>query len=191
MSGPRHTPDHRGKCLTSRSNLHGPKATSVGTPDPTVIRVAKSRYHDLIGTPGDATVSFVRERSSSVIWRDHLVRVLGQHGAAPLWPLFRVAKSKRLKATACRVAIRWSTPLWPRIAAGRCARAAMASGCRTLGWGRTERLTHWRGSGFRRAPAVRWRGRADPFRAFGGLKGATTRLTAPAYWKFESTPLQR
>jgi hypothetical protein len=26
---------------------------------------------------------------------------------------------------------------------------------------------------------------------FGGIKGATTRLTAPAYWKFESGPLQR
>jgi len=35
------------------------------------------------------------------------------------------------------------------------------------------------------------RGRPDPSRAFGGIKGATTRLTAPAYWKFESSPLQR
>src|SRR5215471_20025473 len=30
-----------------------------------------------------------------------------------------------------------------------------------------------------------------PSRAFGGIKGATTRLTAPAYWKFESIFLQR
>jgi hypothetical protein len=35
------------------------------------------------------------------------------------------------------------------------------------------------------------RGRPDPSRAFGGIKGATTRSTAPAYWKFESSPLQR
>jgi hypothetical protein len=28
-------------------------------------------------------------------------------------------------------------------------------------------------------------------RAFGGIKGSTTRLTAPAYWKFESSPLQQ
>ena len=35
------------------------------------------------------------------------------------------------------------------------------------------------------------RGRTDPSRAFGGIKGATTRLTAPAYWKFESSPLLR
>ena len=35
------------------------------------------------------------------------------------------------------------------------------------------------------------RGRTYPSRAFGGIKGATTRLTAPAYWKFESRPLQR
>jgi len=35
------------------------------------------------------------------------------------------------------------------------------------------------------------RGRTDPSRAFGGIKGATTRLTALAYWKFESSPLQR
>jgi len=35
------------------------------------------------------------------------------------------------------------------------------------------------------------RGRPDPSRAFGGIKGATTRSTAPAYWKFESSPLQQ
>ena len=35
------------------------------------------------------------------------------------------------------------------------------------------------------------RRRTDPSRIFGGLKGATTRLTAPAYWKFESIFLQR
>jgi hypothetical protein len=35
------------------------------------------------------------------------------------------------------------------------------------------------------------RGRIDPSRAFGGIKGATTGLTAPAYRKFESISLQR
>ena len=35
------------------------------------------------------------------------------------------------------------------------------------------------------------RGHTDPSRAIAGLKGTTTRLTAPAYWKFESIFLQR
>src|SRR5215472_18848255 len=35
------------------------------------------------------------------------------------------------------------------------------------------------------------RGRTDPSRAFGGIRRATNRLTAPAYWKFESSPLQQ
>jgi hypothetical protein len=43
----------------------------------------------------------------------------------------------------------------------------------------------------RRRAVRKLRGRTDPSRAFGGIKGATTRLTAPAYWKFESSPLQR
>jgi hypothetical protein len=33
--------------------------------------------------------------------------------------------------------------------------------------------------------------RTDPSRATGGKKGAKPRFTAPAYWKFESTSLQR
>src|SRR5215469_8043412 len=43
----------------------------------------------------------------------------------------------------------------------------------------------------RRRAVRKLRERTDPSRAFGGIKGATTRLTAPAYWKFESSPLQR
>jgi hypothetical protein len=43
----------------------------------------------------------------------------------------------------------------------------------------------------RRRAVRKLRGRTDPSRAFGGIKGATTRLTAPAYWKFESSPLQQ
>ena len=53
-----------------------------------------------------------------------------------------------------------------------------------------------RRSGPRRSDAGRravrkLRERTGPSRAFGGIKGATTRLTAPAYWKFESIPLQQ
>jgi alkanesulfonate monooxygenase SsuD/methylene tetrahydromethanopterin reductase-like flavin-dependent oxidoreductase (luciferase family) len=51
-------------------------------------------------------------------------------------------------------------------------------------------------SGPRRSDAGRravrkLRGGTDPSQAFGGIKGTTIRLTAPAYWKFESSLLQQ